>query len=411
MFSNKIYSVIFLLIVPVCVVTPANSQDISNFCSEKDTTIYFENGIWADRFTAGIDLKELENAVKTAVSPEQFDKIGFDLAYNTTDGRIADLLEAFVQSISSDVTLFWRTLATLVPMPASLRDNMLSQAAAIDEAAILNRQDVADHVAHFKNTILEGKKALVVSHSQGNFFVNQEYFGLSAPEKSSFGIVAVANPATNVATGGPHVTLVEDLVIEAIILAKNEAGLPIPELPNVTNFLTLADLTGHFFVESYLVPSSNSKNMILNDIVSVRSNLSLPVTSAGQGIITVTLTWGAQPDVDLHAFEPNGTHVYYANRFGPSGFLDVDDVTSYGPEHYFVGCDTLEIGTYRIGVNYYYGTAPEIANIVVQAGLHTRGFSQFLPVALGSSGDASPQPIGTITVTGDRQNGFQFNIQ
>jgi len=234
---------------------------------------------------------------------------------------------------------------------------------------------------------------------------------LTSSEKTSFGIVAVANPDSTAAGGGPHITLFEDLVILAITLAKNAAGLPVPQSPNVTNFFTLADLTGHFFVESYLSPNSNSKNEILNNIVSVRGSLATPANSGGQGIITVTLTWGAQPDVDLHAFEPNGTHVYYAHRFGLSGFLDVDDVTSFGPEHYFVSCDTVETGTYRIGVNYFRGSAPEVANVLIQAGLQAKGFSIFLPTALFSSGDANPIPVGTIFVGGSSQDGFIFNVQ
>lgn len=390
---------------------PAYSQDISGFCSQKDSAIFFGNGVWSDRADAKIALQELENSLSIVLSPDELQKVEFGLAYNTTNGKLEDLFESFIQDISTDVTLLWRTLAVLVPMPESFRDKLVEFAAAIDEQALLNTQDLSIHVIAYKNKILEGKKVILVSHSQGNLFANQAYGNLSTSEQNSFGIVAVANPDSFVATGGPHVTLFEDLVIVAIRLAKARLGLPTPQLPNVTNFLTLSDLTGHFFVESYLAPNSNSKSDVLNDIVNVRAALPAPATTAGQGVITVTLTWGPQPDVDLHAFEPNGTHVYYANRFGPSGFLDVDDVTSFGPEHYFVGCDTLETGTYRIGVNYYSGSAPEVANILIQGGLQSRGFTIFLPTALGFSGDASPQPVGTINVTGNSQDGFQFNIQ
>lgn len=44
------------------------------------------------------------------------------------------------------------------------------------------------------------------------------------------------------------------------------------------------------------------------------------------------MTWGESPDVDLHAFEPNGSHVYYDNRVGLSGHLDHHDRDGYGPE-------------------------------------------------------------------------------
>lgn len=390
---------------------PAYSQAASQFCSAKDTVIYFGNGVFTTRTQAKRNMEKFANEVSTVFPVEQFEKISFDLAYNTMIGIVPDLFESYIQDTSADASSFWRTLAVLIPMPVTFRDKILNRAATIDENAFLNSQDLSIQLTSYRNTILEGKKALVVAHSQGNFFANEAYRQLSTSDKASFGIVSVANPASSVATGGPHTTLFEDLVIRAITAAKLATGSPTPQLPNViNNLVALADLTGHFFVESYLAPNSNSRTKILNDVVSVRAGLQQPPSVAGQGVITVTLTWGAQPDVDLHAFEPNGAHVYYAHRFGPSGYLDVDDVTSFGPEHYFVGCNTLEAGIYRIGVNYYRGSAPEVANVLIQAGLKSKGFTVFLPTALGASGDANPTPVGTISVTGNPQSGFSFDI-
>lgn len=389
----------------------AYGQDTTGFCSEKDTAIYFGNGILTTRPEAKRAFAKLENEVMSVVSAEEFEKINFYLAYNNTNGLINDLLESVIQDLSTDVTLFWRILANGVPMPESFKDNLLALATSIDEAALLNNQDLSIQVTSYKNSILEGKKVIVVSHSQGNFFANQAYGNLSGTERNSFGIVSVANPDSTVAGGGHYTTLFEDLVILAVTIAKQKAHLPTPLPPNVTNFLSLADLTGHNFINAYLALNSNSKSKILNDILNVKAGLSPPGNTGGQGIITVTLTWGAQPDVDLHAFEPNGAHVYYANRFGPSGYLDVDDVTSFGPEHYYVGCDTIETGNYQVGVNYYRGSTPEVASVLIQAGLQARGFSIFLPTALGSSGNASPTPVGMIVVTGNSQDGFNFDIQ
>jgi hypothetical protein len=383
----------------------------SAFCTPKDAAIYFGNGVNTTRTQAKRALTTLENELHTFITSIEFERLEFVLAYNTTGGFADDLLESVIQDLQTDVTLFWRILSSRVPMPNSFRDKLLALAAAVDEAALANNQDLAIHVTSYKNKILEGKKVVLVSHSQGNFFANQAYGNLSTTERSSFGITSVANPDATVASGGPYTTLYEDLVILAIRVAKHAAGLPEPLPPNITNFFTLADLSGHGFVEAYLAPSSASRDKVLNDIVNVDVGLLPPPSTGGQGVITVTLTWGAQPDVDLHAFEPNGTHVYYANLFGPSGYLDVDDVTSFGPEHYFVSCNTLESGTYRIGVNYYYGTAPEVASVLMQAGLESKGLSVFLPTALGSSGNASPVSVGNIVVTGNSTDGFAFEIQ
>lgn len=48
--------------------------------------------------------------------------------------------------------------------------------------------------------------------------------------------------------------------------------------------------------------------------------------------LRIVLNWGAEPqDLDSHVVYPNN-HVYFENMKGTDSLLDVDDVTSYGPE-------------------------------------------------------------------------------
>jgi hypothetical protein len=113
---------------------------------------------------------------------------------------------------------------------------------------------------------------------------------------------------------------------------------------------------------------------------------------------TVELNWGAQPDVDLHVTEPNGAHVFYGAKNGQVGFLDVDDLSSFGPEHYFVREGQLQDGNYIVGVNYYRGTGPETAVLTITTGTVTKNFTTVLPSALGSAGDKNPKVIATVKV-------------
>lgn len=81
------------------------------------------------------------------------------------------------------------------------------------------------------------------------------------------------------------------------------------------------------------------------------SCLTLPTGSSG---IKVKLTWGTNPlDLDSHIFVPDGSHVYYGApgslTNAPYLNLDVDDVTSYGPE--IMTFTRLQIGTYHYYVN------------------------------------------------------------
>ena len=125
-------------------------------------------------------------------------------------------------------------------------------------------------------------------------------------------------------------------------------------------------------------------------------------------MIRATLVWGAQPDVDLHVFEPGGTHVYYAAQRGVYGELDVDDVTSFGPENYVVPCDAAVPGTWRIGVNYYRGDGPETATVSLFLGNDqaVSPRSIVLPAERGSGGNASPSILFEVTLDRDADTGL-----
>ncbi|MEE8373213.1 MAG: hypothetical protein V3R87_05845, partial [Dehalococcoidia bacterium] len=92
-------------------------------------------------------------------------------------------------------------------------------------------------------------------------------------------------------------------------------------------------------------------------------------------------------------------------------YLDLDDVTSYGPEHYYVACDTLETGTYSVGVNYFEGTGAETAQVQVStADGNTRTFTQSLFTAVGDSGNSSPIGVATITVSKDEDGKYFYQV-
>lgn len=79
-------------------------------------------------------------------------------------------------------------------------------------------------------------------------------------------------------------------------------------------------------------------------MTSANSNAALPTQLYGNGPITIELVWDAQPDLDLHVYEPNNSHVFYGDKVGVSGSLDVDDRNGFGPEHFYTNCSTLVAG-------------------------------------------------------------------
>jgi uncharacterized protein YfaP (DUF2135 family) len=82
-------------------------------------------------------------------------------------------------------------------------------------------------------------------------------------------------------------------------------------------------------------------------------------TSGAVSGMSIKLSWGAQPlDLDSHLFLPNGDHVYYVDSgsltAAPFAGLDVDDVTSFGPE--VVTVTKLYPGTYRYAIYNFSGS-------------------------------------------------------
>ena len=389
------------------------------FCqSPTGTVVIFGNGIMSTQDDAITSRERLHDTLKATLSSDEFNKLSFDLAYNQSYGFTSDLYESLKQKLSTDnvAVSFWRWLGGREVVPVAVREELIKMATRFDFSTRVAPEDLNNHLALYHSSINAGKKVVVVAHSQGNFFANAAYerlhVGQDAITSRSFGIVSVANPAGFVGGGGPYTTLVEDLVIEGITLVTPSGILP-PLSPNVTNIGSSAvtsDWVGHNFILEYMAAGSRTVGPITQNVIAMNGSLEQPPQTVQDGIITATLTWGTQPDVDLHAFEPNGTHVYYAHLTGTSGHLDLDDTSSFGPEHYYVACTALETGVYSIGVNYYGGSGPETAQVQVTAGTIVRNYTIPLAVARGSSGDTSPIPVASITVTGDAVHGFQFGV-
>ena len=89
-----------------------------------------------------------------------------------------------------------------------------------------------------------------------------------------------------------------------------------------------------------------------NPSQTITTCLTLPSSNAA----TMRLTWGASPtDIDSHLRTPDGSHVYFQSEGSltttPFASLDVDDVTSFGPEVTTVR--RPRVGIYRFYLHNY----------------------------------------------------------
>ena len=149
--------------------------------------------------------------------PNEFELLEFDIAYNDTHGLPLDLLESTLQILTGNVSRFWRIFMGLEIMPDWFGDKLILLSTALDRSALLTTDSLKKHIATYKNKIAEGKKVLLVAHSQGNLFGNGVFTLLDRDEQQSFGMVAVANVDNNVlGQSSPYTTLDSDKVVTAL---------------------------------------------------------------------------------------------------------------------------------------------------------------------------------------------------
>jgi len=260
-------------------VTSAVSLRAETFCQSSitdKTVVVFGNGIMNTKDDATRSRNRIKELFGATLSPEEFSKLEFGLAYNQSYGFFNDLYESAKQKLGAEnvIISFWRWLGGQEAMPDELQKEVKTMAAQFDFATRVAPEDLNNHVLLYRTGMLEGKRVLVFAHSQGNFFVNAAYEKLFTGDQAlatsqSFGIIAIATPASYTVGDGPYTTLVEDLVIQAISLVTPPGVLP-PRSPNITNIgsgAVSSDWKGHNFIDEYMAEGSNSIVQIMNDAV------------------------------------------------------------------------------------------------------------------------------------------------
>jgi len=365
------------------------AQPSPDLCSQHTVVFGFFNGVQTTIADANRSMEEMKAIYgDSAVN----DPMIYDLFYNDTNG-MADFVEVFEQRLqehgqllagrfelffgtlrdSNDEHSWWQRIIAAVPQTASILDGLRNTAQALAARVIsavagwaLNwdnaptQENYAEHRQRISGHALEGRKMLFVAHSQGNLFVNpahsyaQDKIGAEAVRTVH---IAPASPLLN----GRYTLADLDLAINALrvsgqVPASNSA-IPFPPRPPGRNGGT--DIMGHGLLEIYLNPNLQDVwGRVNSDILTAMLELkdaAPPPARGSYGMFTATLEWDGSGDVDLHTWEPDGTHVYYAAPNGNAGHLDVDNTRGFGPEHYFASCarERLQTGTYRIALANY----------------------------------------------------------
>jgi hypothetical protein len=141
----------------------------------------------------------------------------------------------------------------------------------------------AEHLARYKREInAKGRRVILVPHSQGNLYANEEYATLSENERTDMRIVATSTPSSFVPGDGPYTSVKEDKLASTIFAFTG--ALPTNLLNGTTQCSgSLADVnrwTCHGFKEEYLADGKPSRAKIVQDII-----LALP--TAPTGLVTI----------------------------------------------------------------------------------------------------------------------------
>lgn len=395
-----------------------------------ETRYYFINGVSVNAdVNRGVSAEALRSLLASGgvITTEQIvplrnpsDGLFLDVLLELTQQKQAEASASFAAAILTAVSLFTGDPSAA----ASQADRTLLQAKLSDLfnriQSAFSQLDTDEATSGMVGTVLEGllvgNKAIVVAHSQGNMFGNAVLSSIAAhqPAEVAAGLklVSVATPATS-AQDGRYKTAYQDLIIN--VLSQSQAwllsdGAPLPPNIDIQNALS-NDLTGHGFVEVYVNPALTGAAAVVGMVREAVSSATTPPQQINNGPITATLIWDSLGDVDLHTYEPNGTHVSYLNKQGTVGYLDIDNLEGYGPEHYYSSCQNFSAGTYTFGVNYFRaGAIPMVSHVTVSTPLGSQTAQITLNAAASTGGNDSPILLFAVDVTQNDNGTFNFAV-
>lgn len=421
----------------------------NSLCGSAGYAMAYFNGVGNTRLDAQLGLAEISTLYGSEYNNQS---IIYEVFYNSTgkgiDGRsvLEDLAEVFVQRSeeftpntearfelfwvmlsgeSADAGGIWRRTLDFVTAPFELVYGMMTDFASDVSMELVSafssflanpptQTEYAEHNIKLKTLASHGYKLLFVAHSQGNLFVNKAYeTALNTASYSSENISVVHVAPASTVVNGPHVLADHDVVINGLRAFGNSTVPPVTA--NIPLSHVLVDVTGHGFSDTYLARGLETRTQVLGHIDTELSRLiDVQLPSAFLGSFTATLDWDARGDVDLHVIEPNGSHVYYRNKSGLMGHLDLDDLTGDQIEHYYATCDAdvLEEGSYLIGVNNYGAPAGTKAIVSLTSTIQTisNTKSVILGEAKGSLGDSTPGIVFNVDVAKDENGKFSILV-
>ena len=276
------------------------------------TVVYFVNGIKTDLDEAKKTTAQIELAYKEEFEKKYKNKtIEFKYSHNRSNGAFEDIIEVIYQkyredynieskspledikklrfldkkaltkyrigtdtvtidqeSIKDFITVFKVVLGPLVAevignlTPLAFENEIQNTIANVQET---ERQDLMKMIRAYKDDLSNGKKVLLIAHSQGNLYANQAVKKLKEFEdgkyKNSISLIGVGSPAKyNRKLGSFPITAGDDEIIN--ILREDTIFAVEDRIVKNDNPKIARDSLNHLFLESYFKEKLKSREKI-----------------------------------------------------------------------------------------------------------------------------------------------------
>jgi hypothetical protein len=233
------------------------------FTPLQSIVIFFGNGIATSPESAKRSAVALQRTIGDSYNGQ---KVRYDLAYNKTSGIAVDLIQSAAQALFQWDSQLMGWLNGVGVAPGWFNQWYQNFLLSFTTVAA---SELPEHVSRYGNAIALGQKVVVVSHSQGNFYVNEAKKLLQqkipAEKMNSFAIFGVAVPANNIGdAAGPYYTNHRDFIYAAIPGALPQNWT----LKRVNGNLAqdVGPVQAHFFNETYLSSDFDIRPALISGI-------------------------------------------------------------------------------------------------------------------------------------------------
>ena len=232
-------------------------------------------------FESSEEVKQLLNS-----SPNN----AYRTSYNANENWLTQLLQVYQQKkidqkLEVQSEEYWYWLRNMEEAPQWFQAVYNDSMDEFQESDVYNDPYLVSHVNNYLQDLYNGKKVVIVAHSQGNFYANNAYRRIlnEHPEyRENIGIVGVATPASSVLGwnndnaaypyGLYYTTNASDLVINLVRAFYPETLPPNPSQGYSTGFFS----ANHGFVDTYLDQNGPFRNRIRDHILQTISMIEAP---------------------------------------------------------------------------------------------------------------------------------------